>query len=467
MATRSRGGCWTCKRRRRKCDEARPACATCRARGLRCEGYATRLRWGVGLASRGRLVGASEPVVPEEGARAKGRARDRLRGREKEGVDGGNGSGCDGSGRGDADRRVVEGTGEEERRLFDEFMTSGHKLLSSAHARDAPLRTIVSRHGHPSRALYHICLSFQALVSRAPHGAFLQHYAAALSKYRAEIAAAIADPGRADDADTDATLHAGLLMCTVGMLQAVPWTYHLAGLSRLLSLRAWPPSSSLASTHAVEVVALLDLPILVVGRLSPCLGLWQQLRKHQRTTPAADSIDVVTGLPRSLIDLLADEPAALDEAALRAWTPACGGDANAAQRCVWEAYRLAGMVQARGARRSPSPGPAEEEDEGALLARLVAAVGAVQASGDDVVAHDDALWPTFVAALEVARRPERRRRWAGVVAAWFERQVRLDRLNTSRLVWELLEEVRRRAVRGDCVSADDVARGWGVEIVLF
>ncbi|GME26504.1 C6 finger domain protein [Neofusicoccum parvum] len=308
-------------------------------------------------------------------------------------------------------------------------MTSGHKLLSSAHARDAPLRTIVSRHGHPSRALYHICLSFQALVSRAPHGAFLQHYAAALSKYRAEIAAAIADPGRADDADTDATLHAGLLMCTVGMLQAVPWTYHLAGLSRLLSLRAWPPSSSLASTHAAEVVALLDLPILVVGRRSPCLGLWQQLRKRQQRTPAAaDSIDVVTGLPRSLIDLLAGEPAALDEAALRV-----GG----------------------------------EEEEGALLARLVAAVGAVQAGGDDVVAHDDALWPTFVAALEVARRPERRRRWAGVVAAWFERQVRLDRLNTSRLVWELLEEVRRRAVRGEFASADDVARGWGVEVVLF
>lgn len=43
---RSRGGCATCKRRKRKCDETRPACLACRAKGIECDGYGIRLRWG-------------------------------------------------------------------------------------------------------------------------------------------------------------------------------------------------------------------------------------------------------------------------------------------------------------------------------------------------------------------------------------------------------------------------------------
>lgn len=42
---RSRGGCATCKRRKRKCDETRPACMACRAKGIECDGYDIRLRW--------------------------------------------------------------------------------------------------------------------------------------------------------------------------------------------------------------------------------------------------------------------------------------------------------------------------------------------------------------------------------------------------------------------------------------
>lgn len=42
---RSRNGCITCKRRRRKCDEARPNCGSCQNRRLKCE-YGDGLRWG-------------------------------------------------------------------------------------------------------------------------------------------------------------------------------------------------------------------------------------------------------------------------------------------------------------------------------------------------------------------------------------------------------------------------------------
>ncbi|KAJ5653431.1 hypothetical protein N7490_000434 [Penicillium lividum] len=59
---RSHKGCWTCKRKRIQCDESRPGCQQCAKRGLTCEGYEVRLRWGAGIASRGRFNGAEKPL---------------------------------------------------------------------------------------------------------------------------------------------------------------------------------------------------------------------------------------------------------------------------------------------------------------------------------------------------------------------------------------------------------------------
>lgn len=38
-------GCWTCRSRRVKCDEATPLCQRCRQFGVQCEGYGVRLSW--------------------------------------------------------------------------------------------------------------------------------------------------------------------------------------------------------------------------------------------------------------------------------------------------------------------------------------------------------------------------------------------------------------------------------------
>jgi len=79
MSTRSYQGCWTCKRRRRRCDNARPTCQSCERRGVKCEGYEVRLRWGSGIASRGRYTGADKPLEESVPPRLKGRARDLKR----------------------------------------------------------------------------------------------------------------------------------------------------------------------------------------------------------------------------------------------------------------------------------------------------------------------------------------------------------------------------------------------------
>lgn len=47
---RTRAGCWTCRGRRKKCDETRPHCLSCASLGLQCEGYDFRLKWGLSRA---------------------------------------------------------------------------------------------------------------------------------------------------------------------------------------------------------------------------------------------------------------------------------------------------------------------------------------------------------------------------------------------------------------------------------
>ncbi|OKL57764.1 hypothetical protein UA08_06884 [Talaromyces atroroseus] len=42
---RSKNGCWTCRTRRKKCDEGSPPCGNCEARGLFCHGYGPKPPW--------------------------------------------------------------------------------------------------------------------------------------------------------------------------------------------------------------------------------------------------------------------------------------------------------------------------------------------------------------------------------------------------------------------------------------
>ncbi|KAH4596339.1 hypothetical protein HBH82_231400 [Parastagonospora nodorum] len=45
FAHRTKTGCRTCRRRKKKCDERRPACSNCTNNNLLCEGYASKVSW--------------------------------------------------------------------------------------------------------------------------------------------------------------------------------------------------------------------------------------------------------------------------------------------------------------------------------------------------------------------------------------------------------------------------------------
>ncbi|KAJ5367284.1 fungal-specific transcription factor domain-containing protein [Penicillium brevicompactum] len=58
--------CWTCRRRRVKCDRLLPACQKCYKAAQPCQGYTEKpLRWVNSVASRGKLMGKTIPNIPQ------------------------------------------------------------------------------------------------------------------------------------------------------------------------------------------------------------------------------------------------------------------------------------------------------------------------------------------------------------------------------------------------------------------
>jgi hypothetical protein len=53
---RSQFGCWTCRVRKKKCDEAYPICASCQMRGITCYGYGPKPEWMDGSDKERRVV---------------------------------------------------------------------------------------------------------------------------------------------------------------------------------------------------------------------------------------------------------------------------------------------------------------------------------------------------------------------------------------------------------------------------
>ncbi|KAK1960858.1 hypothetical protein LY78DRAFT_562999, partial [Colletotrichum sublineola] len=59
-------GCWTCRLRRKKCDETRQVCQTCTSLGITCYGYGPRPAW----MDRGSLEKEKAQSIKSEIARS-------------------------------------------------------------------------------------------------------------------------------------------------------------------------------------------------------------------------------------------------------------------------------------------------------------------------------------------------------------------------------------------------------------
>ncbi|KAG6130072.1 hypothetical protein E4U38_004680 [Claviceps purpurea] len=464
-----------------------------RLKGFKCEGYEMRLKWGTGIASRGRFAGASQPVEAAIPPRVKGRHRDLLREERRReaaareasasGFDARDAARAamssdsesspshlsdlplpgpeltaqeskpaqDGLAKQDVARPPVSRLkpkdippwilkqGDDEVRLFSEFVNYGINTLFSTSVNDEDniLAEHLPRISQESDALCAICITIQASLCGRPETQHLifKYFDMALSSFRAEL-------GNSVKQLKDGTFAAGLMLSTLGLNRGCGWTMHLHGiynvsLTRGLQepLNSQPPFRK----HLIEVLGYLDLPGFAVGRQNPSIGVW---RRHCREPgylcrpPQVDSVEFVSGLPRSLLDLLsAIDGMEITEEDLWDWP---GSPGSLTQCHLWEAYRLSGIISLRNPQlytpiqiSDPSPSSPSEGDGSSqassgsrravptstdvIVTRIISHVDAITRAYVASDGHRDSLlfnaidYPLFVAGIEadvMNARPE-------------------------------------------------------------
>jgi hypothetical protein len=216
---------------------------------------------------------------------------------------------------------------------------------------------------------------------------------------------------------------------------------------------------------SLEAMAVMDIPTFVRGRDSPTLGIWGYLRSAQVSTPEGlvDGVETVSGIPRSLLDIIARIGEADVEAKFAAWP----GNEGSVPHChLWETFRLAGILLSR--RQKHITGPQSPTNE-ILMYRLIASLDALYETRhrqeySTILATNSILYPYTAARLEVSILQKK--------LAWVDSLRKYGYLcdayrHTPNAV--ILEEILDSALtRGDNdINLDQEARARGVELSLF
>jgi hypothetical protein len=62
---RSQFGCWSCRARKKKCDETVPKCSSCELRGITCYGYGPRPEWMDAGVNQQKIVQEFQALIKE------------------------------------------------------------------------------------------------------------------------------------------------------------------------------------------------------------------------------------------------------------------------------------------------------------------------------------------------------------------------------------------------------------------
>ncbi|EEP82171.1 predicted protein [Uncinocarpus reesii 1704] len=482
-ATRSRNGCWTCRSRKKKCDETHPECNQCLSKGLKCEGYEARLKWGNGVASRGYLKGMNCPIMvmgPGESGGAAGggnaaRAKpagsvkkatpadsDSEAGRGKGSVSSQNEAG-DSAGTSPLSTAASSSLSPSllsafDQELFREFKEWGAQCLSMGSENGySPFGEIMA-HCEVSEALMANCLLFQLSLHPEHQEKLEAYYGKALRLFRQDVC----DRARSLQ---DATLIAGLLLCSIGMQSCKSWTIHLNGLYTILQQRTAVQNRTPVAGELVASVGFLDIPSHIVGRQTPTLNIWRDYCRGKRGTEPA------SGMPYSLLDIfsLIAEPNV--EWAFWSWT-AGGLPTSRFSDALWEMNRLAGIIHARERRPRSRPGtlgartqiprPFSSPPTETLVGRILEQLEHVYDSPEATPSMTNLLlFPAFTVGtqhrfLTAQQRSFLEGFWAEYFADDGSAHLQLP-LKILRALWAAKEET----------SAEEIAREWKVEVGLF
>ncbi|KAM0273837.1 hypothetical protein ACHAPA_001415 [Fusarium lateritium] len=348
--TRSRGACSNCKTRKRKCDQTRPACIACQSRNQICDGYQLKLQWGFGVASRGRFAGSAVPTLDaapdsERGSTTSSNSPsvnysvarfldDPLD--SDDGLPMGSPPRLPGSTVAAHGNAVMVDKNDY---LFTQFLESGIYKLFATSVNDRFIQDLCQA-TKQSPALVAMCRAFQLMWDQPETEEARVEFEKAVRIFQDELA-------QRNGIIQGATLCAGSILCTLSMIQGLPWTNQLHCMTDLYSLNASRCSADLVpdafTTHGLRVIGVMDLPGLVFGRRTPIIGLWKRLREAESASPdgLTGGIDTLTGMPRSLVDILAYTDHHAAQRDLWYWHGEMG---DSLQVQLWDAWRYAGIL---------------------------------------------------------------------------------------------------------------------------
>lgn len=260
-------------------------------------------------------------------------------------------------------------------------------------------------------------------------------------------------------------------------MYGLPWTMHLEGMHNILQSHGLhdqyqyrTATSTAFRTHLLEVMGVMDLPCVAVGRQTPCIGIW---RRYCRPAGPRHGIEPVTGLPWTLVDLFAGVGVDTTERDFWDWS---GEEGSFLQCYLWEAHRMAGILAIRRNMRlgKQRPGnakdlPASQQtstcaaDEATLVARLLANLDALRLAcaerpTEEPFIKNSMVFPTFTAGLEVSvmcRNPQ----WQQTVRKCSSGS------RQDEILLGLLEEMWQW--NDPTLDVDDLARARGVETGLL
>jgi hypothetical protein len=180
------------------------------------------------------------------------------------------------------------------------------------------------------------------------------------------------------------------------------WTIHLQGLDAVLEqlglLDITFPRDGL-SRYIVETAGLLDLPGATIWTRFASRGLWTRF-----VTPVqSPGVEPTSGLPRSLLNLMADLYSLDIESRLLCWTPEPAE--HVLQYHFWEAFRLSSLLNSRGLRHlassqvaciygddEPSIAYTPNSDTESLVMRILSCIDSLRNAADDPFPTPLAKW---------------------------------------------------------------------------
>jgi hypothetical protein len=272
-------------------------------------------------------------------------------------------------------------------------------------------------------------------------------------------------------------------------MQGTSWTNHFRSTIQLFEA-VGSTSMDMAPTsqlrQCVEIMGVMDIENLVLGRQIPTSSIWLQYRSGILHFDAGeDAVEPMSGLPKSLIDILAtdtkDSNAA--EQMLLLWP---GFPGSPLQCQLWEAFRFAAMLDLRN--RSCLAGEANSNTSmnarispcglftfpstDTLIARILSSLNALFGAttkgepGPERSVMNSILYPLLHTYIQVMSLNSQER-WREMVEQWFQLTISKSSSMNTRHAKEVADEVCRNRMLSMSSTPDGVARSHEWEIALF